>query len=42
MNKDAVPGFFQNYETKILQCGKYTMLLKACKPDVSAIYFPTL
>ncbi|KAM7350764.1 gamma-tubulin complex component 6 [Cochliomyia hominivorax] len=33
VRKESVPGFFQNYEDQILQCGKYTMLLKAYKPN---------
>ena len=37
VRKDTVPGFFQNYEEQILQCGKYTMLLKAYKPNVGGI-----
>ncbi|XP_046801977.1 uncharacterized protein LOC111686170 [Lucilia cuprina] len=33
VRKESVPGFFQNFEEQILQCGKYTMLLKAYKPN---------
>ncbi|XP_011176998.2 uncharacterized protein LOC105208704 [Zeugodacus cucurbitae] len=33
VRKESVPGFFQGYEDDILQCGKYTMLLKAYKPN---------
>uniref|UniRef100_T1GS42 Gamma-tubulin complex component n=1 Tax=Megaselia scalaris TaxID=36166 RepID=T1GS42_MEGSC len=33
IRKDSVPGFLQGHETDILQCGKYTMLLKALKPN---------
>ncbi|XP_054728198.1 gamma-tubulin complex component 6 isoform X2 [Anastrepha obliqua] len=33
VRKESVPGFFQGYEDDILQCGKYTMLLKAYKPS---------
>ncbi|XP_037880260.1 uncharacterized protein LOC119631811 [Glossina fuscipes] len=33
VRKESIPGFFQNYEDEILQCGKYTMLLKAYKPN---------
>lgn len=36
VRKESVPGFFQGHEDDILQCGKYTMLLKAYKPHVSA------
>lgn len=37
VRKESVPGFFHNYEDQILQCGKYTMLLKAYKPNVIII-----
>ncbi|XP_055912528.1 gamma-tubulin complex component 6 [Eupeodes corollae] len=33
VRKDSVPGFFQGYEDQVLQCGKYTMLLKSFKPN---------
>lgn len=33
VRKESVPGFFQGYEDDILQCGKYTMLLKSYKPN---------
>ncbi|XP_050328524.1 gamma-tubulin complex component 6 [Bactrocera neohumeralis] len=33
VRKESVPGFFQGHEDDILQCGKYTMLLKAYKPN---------
>ncbi|XP_055374674.1 uncharacterized protein LOC129607613 isoform X2 [Condylostylus longicornis] len=33
IKKEAVPGFFLGYEEYILQCGKYTMLLKAFNPN---------
>lgn len=35
IRKESVPDFFQGFEEEILQCGKYTMLLKAYKPNVS-------
>lgn len=35
IRKDSVPGFIQGHEHTILQCGKYTMLLKALNPNVS-------
>lgn len=37
IRKDSVPGFIQGHENDILQCGKYTMLLKALNPNVSLI-----
>ncbi|XP_073830310.1 gamma-tubulin complex component 6 isoform X2 [Musca autumnalis] len=33
VRKEVVPDFFQNFEDQILQCGKYTMLLKAYDPN---------
>lgn len=39
VRKESVPGFFQNFEEQILQCGKYTMLLKAYKPNVIFLVF---
>lgn len=33
VRKDSVPGFFQGFEDQVLQCGKYTMLLKSFKPN---------
>uniref|UniRef100_A0A1I8P730 Gamma-tubulin complex component 6 n=2 Tax=Stomoxys calcitrans TaxID=35570 RepID=A0A1I8P730_STOCA len=33
VRREVVPGFFQNFEEEILQCGKYTMLLKAYNPN---------
>lgn len=38
IRKESVPGFFQGFEDEILQCGKYTMLLKAYKPNVSSAF----
>lgn len=34
----SVPGFLQNYEEDILLCGKYVMLLKMFKPQVSCFF----
>lgn len=39
IRKDSVPGFIQGHEYDILQCGKYTMLLKALNPNVSVSIF---
>ena len=39
VRKESVPGFFQNFEDQILQCGKYTMLLKAYKPNVNKSFY---
>ncbi|XP_061385996.1 uncharacterized protein LOC133320902 [Musca vetustissima] len=33
VRREVVPDFFQNFEDQILQCGKYTMLLKAYAPN---------
>ncbi|KAL5276300.1 TUBGCP6 family protein [Megaselia abdita] len=33
IRKESVPGFIQGHENDILQCGKYTMLLKALNPN---------
>lgn len=35
VRKESVPGFLQGLEDQILQCGKYTMLLRAYNPSVS-------
>ncbi|XP_011296440.2 uncharacterized protein LOC101895064 isoform X2 [Musca domestica] len=33
VRREVVPDFFQSFEDQILQCGKYTMLLKAYDPN---------